>query len=48
VRLSRFFEEEAAAEPETAEHALSLAREAARLAGTMRAVGDGSAGHDEL
>lgn len=48
VRLSRFFEEEAAAEPETAEHALSLARDAARLAGTMRAVGDGSAGHEEL
>ena len=38
VRLSRFFEEEAAAEPETAEHALSLARDAARLAATMRAV----------
>ena len=48
VRLSRFFEEEAAAEPETATHALSLARDAARLAGTMRAVGDGSAGHEEL
>ena len=36
VRLSRFFEEEAAAKQETATHALSLARDAARFAGTMR------------
>ena len=46
ARLSRFFEEAAADEPDTAEHALSLGRAAARLAGTMRAVG--SAGHEEL
>ena len=46
ARLSMFFEEAAAAEPDTAEHAHSLARAAERLAGTMRAVG--SAGHDEL
>ena len=46
ARLSRFFEEAAAAEPDTAEHAHSLARAAERLAGTMRAVG--SAGHEEL
>ena len=45
ARLSMFFEEAAAAEPDTAEHAHS-ARAAERLAGTMRAVG--SAGHDEL
>ena len=46
ARLSMFFEEAAAAEADTAEHAHSLARAAGRLAGTMRAVG--SAGHDEL
>ena len=48
VRLARFFEAEAAADPDTAEHALALAREASRLASAMRALGDGSAGHEEL
>ena len=48
MRLSKFFEADAAVDPDTAEHALALSQEASRMASALRVLGDGSAGREEL